>query len=248
VLDVLVEDDVLVLVVCDVDVLVEELVEVLLDVELEVLVLDVVVLDVLVLVVWDVDVLVEELVEVEVELVDEVLVEEELDVLVVVVVVVWFGLHWMGSGLTNSGTATASIQSVLNTDTQSTQSTMFCALTMAPLQLDGSKVVTAGQFATNPIAPGVRSSPPPQSLSAPPHALQMDDTFLASAFEMSVVALPSPGSGHGLLWRPLSRASQHFCRAFDRAPRNFAVALPIACWHLFTASFDPNSPCWNEPL
>ncbi len=93
-------DDVVVL---EVDVLVVELVDV-----------D----DVLVLVVLDVDV---ELVEVDdvvdddvdVELVDDVLVDVELVLLVLVVVVVWFGLQTSGSGLMNSGTAAASMQSVL---------------------------------------------------------------------------------------------------------------------------------------
>jgi hypothetical protein len=187
--------------------------------------------------------------DVEVELVDEVLVDDVLEVLLVVVVVVAFGLHWIGSGFTNSGTATASMQSVLNVDTQSTQSTTSCVSTIAPVQLEGSKVVTAGHVPEKPYAPGARSAVPPQSLSVPPHALQMLETFLVSALEMrrSVLPATSPGSGQEFECRPFRRRSQHFWRAFDRDTMNFDVALPIACWHLLTVVFVPNSDCWNPP-
>jgi hypothetical protein len=240
---VVVVDDVLVLL--DVELLVEDvLVLVVLDVD----VLVVLVVDVLVVVVDDVevelvDVLVEDDVEVEVVAVDEVLVDVVLVVLVLVVVVVWFGLQTIGSGLTKPGTATASMQSVLKTVTQSTQSTTSWASRMAPPQLDASNVVTEGQFPTKPIWAGVTSGAPPQSLSLPPHALQMVEIFLVSALEMRSVAFPSPGSGHGFACSPFRRASQHFWSALERAPRNLDVALPIACWHLLTALLVPNSAC-----
>ena len=117
-----VEVDVELLVDANVDVLLEVEVEVLLDVEVDVLL----VLDVELLVVTDVDVLVDEDVdevlvdvdelvlveveddvelEVELEVVDEVLLDVELDVLVLDVVVVAFGLQ-RGSSDPNSGTAT----------------------------------------------------------------------------------------------------------------------------------------------
>lgn len=118
---------------------------------------------------------------------------------------------------------------------------------MAPPQLEASNVVTDGQLETKPIDPTGVSALPPQSLSVPPHALQMVVTFFVSAFEMRRVALPSPGFGHGFECRPFRRASQHFCMAFERAPRYFDVALPIACWHLLTALFVPNSPWTMAP-
>jgi hypothetical protein len=226
-------DDVLVLLVDDVLVLVLDVDDVLVDVLEDVL--DDVVTEVLVDVEDEVLVLVLDVddVDVEVELVEDVLVDVELVVLVVVVVVVAFGLHWAGSGLTNSGTATASIQSVLKVDTQSTQSTMSPASRIAPVQLDGGgpNVVTAGQVLEKPIGPAARSPLPSQSLSAPPHALQMLATFFASAFEMRRPVLPagSPGTGHEFEWSPFRRRSQHFWSAFDRATMNFDVDLPIAC-------------------
>ena len=182
--------------------------------------------------------------DVDVELVVEELVDVLLDELVDVVVVVAFGLQTGFSGLANCGIAAASMQSVLNVDTQSTQSTRFCAVTIAPLQLPGgsANAVTSLQLPANPICETGMSSPPPHTLSAPPHALQIVETFFASAFWMAGTALPSPGSGHGFEWRPFRRASQHFWRAFEREFRNFVVDFPIDCWHLFVALFVPNSP------
>jgi hypothetical protein len=106
---------------------------------------------------------------------------------------------------------------------------------MAPPQLDASKVVTDGQLETKPTAAGAVSGLPPQSLSLPPHALQIVVTFFVSALEMRTGALPSPGVGHGFECKPFRRASQHFCMAFERAPRYFDVALPTACWHSLTS-------------
>jgi hypothetical protein len=268
--DGLVEVDVEVLVVLEVEVLVELEVDVLV---VDVLVLvddEVLVDDVLVDVVVDVDVLeVDVLVELDVELlvvveeevelelvdvlvveevdVDDVDVEVVLDVLVLVEVVVAFGLQTAGSGDTMPGTATASMQSVLNVVTQSTQSTMSCASRMAPPQLEASNVVAEGQLPTKPMSPGVMSAAPPQTLSAPPHALQMVETFFVSALAISSVALPSPGSGHGFEWIPFRRASWHFWSAFERANRNLPVPLPIASWHLLTALPVPNSLGWKAP-
>lgn len=244
----------------------DELDDVLVDDELEELeeldeVLDVDVLLVEVLVLSDVlvdDVLLVEVVELSDVLVDDVLVElDELevelllevelveDVLVVLDVVVAFGLHSAGSGLTNCGTATAVMQSTLNSVTQSTQSTMSCASKMAPSHDDAPGGVTSGQPGTKPICAGVASPVPLQSLSAPPHALQMLEIFLVSALPMSSDALPSPGDGQAFECLPFMRASQHLCSALDFDARNFTVDLPIACWHLLTALLLPNSPCWS---
>jgi hypothetical protein len=232
---------------------VDELDEVLVDeVLVEVVVLSVVLVDDVLLVEVDEvdellvdDVLVDEVLEELDELDDELLVEVELvdDVLVVLDVVVAFGLHCAGSGLTNCGTATAVMQSTLNSVTQSTQSTMSCASRMAPSHDDAPGGVTSGQLATKPICAGVASPLPLQSLSAPPHALQMLEIFFVSALPMRSCALPSPGTGQGFECLFFRRASQHFCSAFDFAARNFTVDLPIACWHLLTALLLPNSPC-----
>jgi hypothetical protein len=171
------------------------------------------------------------------------------DVVVVdeVVVVDVVPLHSGGYG-TNSGTARRSTQSTLNSVTQSTQSTMSCTSRIAPLQLLGAPgMVTPGHVAGNPMSLGERSSEPPHARSAPPHALQMSATFFASAAAIACCALPSPGVGHTLPCLPLSRASQHFCSAFDFASRNFVVSLPMARWHLLTADLMPNSSADSEP-
>ena len=92
----------------------------------------------------------------------------------------------------------APAQSVSKSVTQSTQSVMAPALGMAPLQLDPPNGgVTEGQLVTNPMADGERSPIPLHRRSGPPHALQIDELFLSSAFMMSATALSSPGSGHG---------------------------------------------------
>jgi hypothetical protein len=248
-LDVLVDVEVVELVdveVLDVDDDVLEEVDEVLDVELLELDVD----DVLVLVeeVDELDVLIDvevvELVDVDVE--DELVDDELLDVLVVVA---WLGLHCAGSGLTNSGTATASMQSVLKVATQSTQATTSCASAIVAEQAVGSNVVTAGQVLEKPIAAGVRSAVPPHTLSVPPQAAQMVAAFFVSAFQMRSIVLPagSPGLGQSFACRPFRRRSQHFCNAFERATMNFDVAWPIACWHLLTALLVPNSPGWNPP-
>jgi hypothetical protein len=112
---------------------------------------------------------------------DEVLVLDEVAGDEVLVVVVAPGLQLPGSGLMNSGTATASMQSVLKVVTQSTQSTIAPTLAIGLPQAGGANGVTAGQLDTKPIAAGDTSPLPSQSPSEPPHALQMAATFLLSA-------------------------------------------------------------------
>jgi hypothetical protein len=137
-------------------------------------------------------------------------------------------LHSGGYGA-NSGTAARSVQSALNSVTQSTHVTTSCSVTMGPAHAGPpSGTTTFGHVELKPIWAGVRSSPPPQALSGPPHALQMFFTFVCSACWMVATALESPGSGHGFECRPFRRESQHFCSAFDLAWRNFVVSLPIA--------------------
>jgi hypothetical protein len=157
---------------------------------------------------------------------------DELEVVAgddVLVVVGAPGLQLLGSGLTRPGTATASMQSVLKVVTQSTQSTIAPALEIGAAQLSDAKVVTAGQLEANPIALGATSPLPSHVLSSPPHALQIESTFFVSAFWMSSSVLPVASAGHVIACRPFKRASQHFCNAFERAPRNLTVDLPIAC-------------------
>jgi hypothetical protein len=143
------------------------------------------------------------------------------------------GLHAAGNGLTNSGTASASRQSTAASVTQSTHATRSLAVAIGRAQLvwPGSGGVTAGQLATNPTAVGVRSPVPSHSLSGPPHALQIEATFFCSARAMADAVV---ASGHGVEVPAANCTFQHFCRAFDLAPRNLAVAFPIACWHLLT--------------
>ncbi len=204
--DELVDEDVLDDVELDVDDVV--VTDVLVDVDDDVLEDDV---DVLLVVELDVDEVEVDDVEVdEVEVddveVDDVLVEldvlllvdDELVLLVLDVVVVWFGLQRGSSGLANSGTAAASMQSTLNFVTQSTQSTMSPASTIAPPQLDGmpSNGAPYGQFAGKPMAEDAMSGLPPQTLSVPPHALQMVRTFFVSAFERRRFVFPVASVGH----------------------------------------------------
>ena len=144
-----------------------------------------------------------------------------------VVVVEVAPLHSGGYG-TNSGTARRSMQSTLNSVTQSTHWTMSWTSTIARLQLLPAGMVTPGHVDGNPMSLGDRSSPPPHTLSGPPHALQIFSTFFDSASWIAGIALPSPGSGHRFECLPFKRASQHFCSAFDFACRNFVVSLPIA--------------------
>src|SRR3989442_4918034 len=110
-----------------------------------------------------------------------------------------------------------------------------CNVLTGPAQDDPPGTVTLGQLAAKPICAGVRSSPPPQALSAPPHALQMAATFFCSAAAIAAAALPSPGLGHGFECLPFSRASQHFWSAFDFAAKNLAALLPIAFWQALRA-------------
>ena len=78
------------------------------------------------------------------------------------------------------------------------------------------------------MAEGVKSPTPLQSLSAPPHALQIAARFFVSALAIAAAALPSPGTGHGLVALPPLTAPQHLASAFDFATKKAAVALPIA--------------------
>jgi hypothetical protein len=179
-----VDDDVLVLLEVDDEVLLLVEVELLVVTDVDVL------LEVELLVDVDDDVLVEE------DVVDDVLLEVELDVLEVVVVVVAFGLQ-RGSSGPNSGTAAWSVQSVLNSVTQSTQFFKSSTVTMAPVQLDGvpSKGLPYGHVAGKPIAATATSPLPSHSLSPPPHALQMAVTFFVSALLRSSAVLPVASTG-----------------------------------------------------
>src|SRR5262245_17374821 len=91
-------------------------------------------------------------------------------------------------------------------------------------------VPSAGHAPGNVI--GLRSSLPPQSLSARPQALQMFLRLASSAFSSAGVVLPSLGSGHGGVAFPTLAASQHLASALDLAIANFAASLPTAAWHL----------------
>ena len=192
---------------------------------------DVVVLDVELVVGTDVDVLVLDDVLVEllagtIELVvlelvlDDVVLLDVVDGPPVVVVVDDVGLHAAGSGPTIPGTDAAPAPSASKSATQSTQSTIDAASTIAPPQLDaGKNGFTAGQLDVKPTSDGVVSPAPLHWPSAPPQARQITARFFASAFAICVAALPSPGLGHGFACWPRSRASQHFSIAFARFPR-----------------------------
>src|ERR1041385_5981278 len=110
------------------------------------------------------------------------------------------------------------MQSALNSVTQSTQSTMsWSELTAWPHagSLPGGS--TFGQVAANPIWATVKSSGPPHVLSAPPHAAQILATFLASAFVIAALAVPS-----GQDPEPFARTpSAHLPSAFRLASKNF---------------------------
>jgi len=89
------------------------------------------------------------------------------------------------------------MQSVLNSVTQSTQFLRSFAVTTAPLQLDGvpSKGLPYGQVAGKPIAATATSPLPSHSLSAPPHALQIDVIFFVSALLSRRAVLPVASTG-----------------------------------------------------
>jgi hypothetical protein len=177
----------------------------LVDVLLLVGVGDEVLVDGVVILLLLVDALVLEDVEVELEVDEEVLVD---DVLVLVVVVVAFGLQ-RGSTGPSSGTAAWSMQSVANSVTQSTQVTRSLAVSTGPAQLAGSPSNGRpyGQEAGKPIEATGTSSVPSQSLSAPPHALQMVAIFFVSALPSASAVLPVASSGQVRDERPFSRTS-----------------------------------------
>ena len=91
-----------------------------------------------------------------------------------------------------------------------------------------------------PIAAGVRSLLPSQSLSAPPQALQIPACIFDCALAIAGCAFVA--SGHGPVTLPFITPTSHFSRALFLAPMNFAAFLPMASWHLLTASPLPNSP------
>src|SRR5512140_693177 len=99
---------------------------------------------------------------------------------------------------------------------------MSCAVAIACAHEAPPGIVTLGQFAGKPICAGIKSSPPPQSLSAPPHALQMAATFFDSAFAIAGAALAA--SGHGPAVVPLRTPSSHFCSALFFAKRNLVAS------------------------
>jgi hypothetical protein len=100
---------------------------------------------------------------------------------------------------------------------QSTQSTRSSSVAIAWSHTAPFGIVAEGHWAGNPIAVGVTSPTPLQSLSAPPQALQMVARFLVSAFAIAAAALPSPGTGHGLVALLELTEPQHFASAFDFA-------------------------------
>src|SRR6185369_8128399 len=133
-------------------------------------------------------------------------------------------LHSLGYGFSPRAPS-GSRQSALNSVTQSTQSTMSCAVLIESPHDAPPGIVTFGQLLANPICAGVRSSPPPQSLSAPPHALQIAARFFDSAFAIAGAAFTP--SGHGPETVPFRMPSSHFWSAFDLDAKNLAVDLPI---------------------
>jgi hypothetical protein len=167
--------------------------------------------------------------------------------IVVVVLVVAPAVQPAGYGVTSSGTAAASVQSVLNSATQSMHRRASCRSKTGPPQLEPARGETSGQVVANPMSAGAKSPTPLHRPSGPPHALQMVLTFRASALAMNSAALPSPGSGHGFECLPRSRASQHSCSTFDRVTMNFEAPLLIACWQRFEELEVPNSPASKAP-
>jgi hypothetical protein len=121
-----------------------------------------------------------------------------------------------------------SAQSTAYSFTQSTHATRSASVVTAPPHAVPPGIVTAGHWLGKPIVPGVSSPTPLHVLSAPPHALQIVATFLASALRMAAAALPSPGSGQGEVALLELTEFQHFASAFDFATKNVVVALPIA--------------------
>jgi hypothetical protein len=120
------------------------------------------------------------------------------DVVVELVVVLDAGLHSGGYG-TNCGTVSRSVQSTLNSVTQSTQLTTSCRSSSAPPQLEppfGHGHVRAVRREADLLRRQVVVVP--ARLVGPAHALQMFCTFLTSAFWIAAAALLSPGDGHGL--------------------------------------------------
>jgi len=78
--------------------------------------------------------------------------------------------------------------------TQLTHVTSCCSVVTDPPQAAPPGMVTFAHEAGKPMVARVRSSPPPQTRSLPPHALQILAFFLASALAMTAADLLS---GHG---------------------------------------------------
>jgi hypothetical protein len=136
--------------------------------------------------------------------------------------------HSFGYSGSKPGTASRTSQSTLNSVTQSTHATSCVRLLTGPPHAEPPGTVTLGQLDGKPIDAGLKSPTPLQSLSSPPHALQMLAIFLSSAFWIAATALPSPGFGQSKECLPLWRASQHFPSALVFDEKNADVALPIA--------------------
>ena len=101
------------------------------------------------------------------------------------------------------------MQSVLNSVTQSTQFLRSFIVTTAPLQLDGvpSNGLPYGQVAGKPTAKTDSSPLPSHSLSAPPHALQIEPTFFVSALLSRRAVLPVASTGQVVPYNPFKRPS-----------------------------------------
>jgi hypothetical protein len=177
-----------------------------------------------------VDVVVELVVEVVVDVVVLLVVDVVVDEVVVevVVLVVATAPQAAGYGDTSCGIAAASVQSVLNAATQSTQSTRSPMSVTGPAHDDAPIGVTAGHVAMKPTAAGVRSPLPSHNPSNPPHRRQIVRTLRSSAFARIATVLPSPGSGHTLACTPASRRSQQRCKAFAREATNLDAPLMSA--------------------
>src|SRR5436853_6318096 len=103
--------------------------------------------------------------------------------------------------------------------------TSCCSVVTVPPHAAPPGTVTFGHEAGKPIVAGVRSSPPPQTRSLPPQALQILAFFLASALARIAADLES---GHGPMLWPLSTLSLHFWSTFDLRRRYLTLSLPIS--------------------
>src|SRR5262245_23302134 len=95
------------------------------------------------------------------------------------VVVVVFARHTAGYGPA-AGTASALAQSAAYDATQSTHWTTSASPLTVPPHDEPPGGVRLGQLVGKPMSSGVKSPPPPQTRSAPPHALQILRTLRSS--------------------------------------------------------------------